>query len=864
MTFLKRFKAHVRNLKYKWRRATEKAEDEVWMKSYARLITPDRLEVYDTHLLIDEETYVRCLVCGLPDRKGGEGYPRDLTSKSIERVQEISFDHCKIMLSHLVIQIDGGKARESLQQASYTVAREQKNRELTHEGSQDLDLMCKGEDVRSSYRQLYFKSQKSFYSSFIITMMGTKDEVIKTESYIKSILKSEDIKFQVPTGRMLEMFLSALPFPVSDSKSWVRVPSATAAALCTSTNLNSRTDERGLYFGQDLVTGSDILIDLDLLAAEHLVFLGSTGSGKTYMLSGVLSRAHDLLGYRIVYITPKADKGTDYKNVGNFYGENSCVIDLGEQGSNINPLQILFDKQSMGESPMAYSRAYDRHKDFMGRFLEVYFKGELSANMLSYLDETLNIVYNQAGIYRKQPETWVNANWPVMRNLRDIWAKDMDNPGLGTKRATAEAMFNKSFHFSEEGYLNYMNNPTTDLDLSKDYIVIDTSNLHEIIRDAMNVMVSAMIASRFSADNKRKTIVAVDEAAVFLQNPKISGGLLKTLTQGRSNRVYLWIATHQPSDFAKSGVKAEFRTNVFINVILGHNLELAINDVKDYFDLTDEEADMLVTCNEGEGLLLVNSERIPISFKAAKLEDDLLNGVDVWNKKPINEIDSKVYQELRKLQDEQHIIFEEWTKGETAGLVHAGYEKRQVTRVCDTGTMTCYVPMGMIDEKEMIDLPHFGKMSFTHYHSVVQLAANLILNGYTKVIISHSGGVDVEAEKDGITYAFEYETSNHDGEELVKKKERALMEFDVVKFVCNSTDAKYIRKFVGKNYILTRGSQLKEFIKSESSKPCTSGTLQSEKEDFEEIQETEEEPETLNQEQENFIKIDIIAPEISV
>jgi len=114
MTFLKRFKAQIRNIKYRWRRATEKAQDEAWIRSYARQIMPDRLEVYDTHLVIDEQTFVRCLVCGLPDRKGGEGYPRDLTSKSIERVQEISFDACKIMLSHSVIQIDGGKAREKL------------------------------------------------------------------------------------------------------------------------------------------------------------------------------------------------------------------------------------------------------------------------------------------------------------------------------------------------------------------------------------------------------------------------------------------------------------------------------------------------------------------------------------------------------------------------------------------------------------------------------------------------------------------------------------------------------------------------------------------------------------------------------
>jgi hypothetical protein len=261
----------------------------------------------------------------LPNRSGGKGYPREMTSKAIERIQELSFEGCKIMLSHGLIQIAGDKAKDNLQQAIYTVNKEKKHKELTNSGSHDLELVCKGEDIVSNYRQIYFNSQRSFHSSFIIVITGMETNVFKAESYIISILKSELIEIQIPTGRMLEMFLAALPFPVYDSKAWVEVRSDTAAILCTSTNLNSRTDDKGLYFGKDLKTNAEILIDLETLPARHFTFLGATGSGKTYSFMLLLMRMHDMLNYRIIYVTPKADRGTDYKAVARFYKDKACV-----------------------------------------------------------------------------------------------------------------------------------------------------------------------------------------------------------------------------------------------------------------------------------------------------------------------------------------------------------------------------------------------------------------------------------------------------------------------------------------------------------------------------------------------------------
>ena len=58
-------------------------------------------------------------------------------------------------------------------------------------------------------------------------------------------------------------------------RAWVEVRSDGAAALCAASNLNSRTDDKGLYFGKDLLTNSEVMLDLNTLASKQLVMCGS-------------------------------------------------------------------------------------------------------------------------------------------------------------------------------------------------------------------------------------------------------------------------------------------------------------------------------------------------------------------------------------------------------------------------------------------------------------------------------------------------------------------------------------------------------------------------------------------------------------
>ena len=97
-------------------------------------------------------------------------------------------------------------------------------------------------------------------------------------------MESNRIYYEIPDYRHMQTLLASQPYPQWVDFSWIELFSYHTASLMPTRNPNSRTDETGLYFGDDIKTGKNIVIDLKMLAAQHLMFVGSTGSGKTFTL----------------------------------------------------------------------------------------------------------------------------------------------------------------------------------------------------------------------------------------------------------------------------------------------------------------------------------------------------------------------------------------------------------------------------------------------------------------------------------------------------------------------------------------------------------------------------------------------------
>lgn len=829
-----------KNVKQRWNNAGEKATDLSWNRSIARSILPSRIEIFDTNLIFNQRTVVRCLICGLPTDSGSEGYPRDFSSKTIEKIQALSFQGVKIMMSNGLIQLPGSHTKENLQRANFDAAKQQNFNRIEKAGSNDLELMMKSNDIIQNYSEIYHKSQKTFHASFIVVLKGPHKKVFEAESQIISIIRGESVEVGIPSRKQFEMLQTALPGPDSEPRSWVEVRTDAAAILSASTNLNSRTDTRGLYFGKDLITHNEIVYDLDQLASKQLVMCGATGSGKTYAFLLLLMRLVTMRKARVIYTTPKADVGTNYRAVAGFFGDLGCIADIGVNGTEyLNPLDILIDEESLGLKNLdrktrqyIFEKAYDQKKDTLIHAHRVWLQHEFTSNMESYLDESLDWAYEGAGIYRDDPDSFKN-DMPVYSNLRFKWALDKDNKSLGSIQRTAEALYNKTYQFSETGLFNRYNRQTSGLDLSRDFIVIDMAGVPKAIKPFMSVIVNGTLATRFSTDVERETYLAVDEGAVYLRDAELCGNLLETLTQGRSHKFYLWIATQQPSDFTKSHVKEEFKTNTFINVLLGNNIKNAISDVKDYFDLSEEEKGILSTCTVGEGLLLFGDERVPIRFESTPLEHRTIKGEGFEeNKAPADDAFS-YKREYKWLIKDQKMIISDWIEGDPTGLMQQGYEKHFVQRTGQTGRVAAFLPKGAV-RNGLMKIPHIGTMSLDHYASVVQLGALMQDEKFDEITINHNDKEDLRGKKNGKILKIEYEIKNsHTTAELIQKKATALEDGSEVRFICSSSDYSFISGAVGEDYTLSRGAAVTDFLRdfgkrepSGAEKPVSAASLE--------------------------------------
>ena len=773
----------------------------------SKMITPALIEEKPDHILIDMKTHVKCLVIGLPHMTT-EGYPSNMSPFVIDRLLDLSAEGCTISYSYTLIPIPPIEATAMLEHAEFVNVGNQKiTQDNNPLGLVPMNLQLDHEDLRNNYAELHRHEQNMFHSAFIITMWARSEaDMRRVSSHVEAILEAERILYEYPFYQMLNTFIAAQPYPITADYTWVECFSEHAAKLAATRNPNSRMDDHGLYFGVDIKTGKTVQVDLKLLAAQHLMFVGPTGSGKTFTLLMLLMRAHDMLGKRIIYSTPKADVSTNYRAVAEYYGKTASIIDVGPRGHNINPLQILYDKNQMAEGAWAYTRAYDYHKDILAQFFATWFEGTMTRNMDSYLDDTLNRVYRSAGIYRENPESWDTAQWPNMEDLREVWESDMNNKKTGTRQMTAEALWNKTYRLGSQGSLAYMNRPT-DIDLSADFIVIDFSDVPETVQDAMNVLVTGIMGMRFSTDATKETIIAIDEAAVFLRNPSLSTFLLKTLTQGRSYNIALWMATQQTVDLMKAGVNEEFKTNMQVNIVLGDNMRKdTIEHVKEFFRLDESAQESLMSCSVGEGLLIVGDETIPTRFKPTAHEMAVIKG-EINVQKTSTDGDLKVDKTVVNIAAEHGIYLEEWVENSHV-LQQMGYESKMLQRAAGRGTVRAWIDSALIKDGKI------GNQSIDHYGAVIQMAGYLAQNKF-EIKINHYNDADIIASRDGKTVAFEYERpGSHNSQELIEKKQRAENTHGQCFFVCTAENEKKLKSVVGAGSVIRRGTQFVDFVQT--------------------------------------------------
>lgn len=816
-------KSKLKFLNYKIKKVKTEVKKQEFYDNFSRMILPEDIIEYPFNLLINNEVLVHSIVCGIPPiGTHHDGYPRNLKDNIIDILTDIDAGESIISMSQTLMPVGRVKTGTIIQDA--VVNNDMKSiwdKQEKDTSSPDLILKYSAMDLEANFKTHHEANQNMFDSIFIIVIfsLSEKDMRIAKGKVIQK-LDANMIMHESPVREQMKAFMMAMGMPTTLNQSEayrIQMFSRVAAVLTTLRVQNDSMDNDGIYYGDLIKTNKNLLINLDDLPAKHKLIFGSTGSGKTVGLLTWCLRAHDMQNYRIVYMTDKADGKTDYRNIVKAYGDKGQIIDIGpgidettgNKRENINPMQIFYEPDKMGNAIFSYEQAYDSHKGTLKAMMNAWKKDGLTTRQEAVLDMCIDNCYEKKGVFRSLPDTW-SENWPLMEDLINEFKEDETNEKK--KDPSLQALLDMSYPLGPKGELNYLNQPTT-IKFDKSFMVIDLSSVPDSFKKAQNVLVTGIIAMRFKTDNDRTTIIAVDEAGSLMRDPKTTAFLLTINTKGRSANIGLWLGTQQPQDIIKAGIWEQMGNNMFVVCLFGRkSTSKGISALAQHFSLDEDAQQKLQSCDVGECIIMVEGSVYHAKVKLSPFEENiLLNSKQI--KVEQNNVITKINPEVYKLSIEHGVFFKDMIEGNPQDIIIGReFEKRRLQDAVGRGQMYYYINSALIsvneNNNEMI-----GAQSLDHYVTVVRIASVLADNNI-KVKINHHTDVDVVAEINGKSIAFEYERpGSHSKNKILEKNIHGLKNYDSLYFVTTSLNYDDIVDNIDEEFVVKRGVQLEELIK---------------------------------------------------
>ncbi|HYN44531.1 MAG TPA: hypothetical protein VER35_00890 [Candidatus Limnocylindrales bacterium] len=772
-------------------------EKAIW-KNILRQIMQGSIVENKDHLLVNHTEYISCLIVGIPVG-GVSGFPPTLSPEILTQVYRLSAsEEHVIRIDQSIYPIDSPEALIEIKRAINLIKGNEQS--LQHNQTARFDIGLDLEDLMALYAQIKDGRESMFNINFIITIFShSYESLLSGISKVGAILSANNIMNRVPDARILETIQCTQFLPYYDEKIAVWLPTSGISRITPIVNgPNNMVSSHGVYFGNDIHTNQEIIIDLDKLGASHTLMIGPTRSGKTTAMA-ITGIRTILNGDDAIYITNKPDSTTNYLAVAEYFSDVSQIINLGRQPDgktcyNINPLEIIFN-ENVQFDPI--SKFYE-HLNTVKFFLNLLTGGDRTHKQISYIGETLVELYAKFGISPQDRKTWKQEKQPTFLDLYDIWERDKKKC---KSDATIEAVYSRTS--SLRNTLRWLSNPTN-VDLTKQYTVIDLSAIPIDTQEAMNYLLTAILALRFNIKSKRKTTIMIDEAGVFLKNARLQDEFSRMLKQAGSFGVRIIIGSQQLSDLSSIG--PELRANIFISEVYGLNIGKSIDDVVRFFKLSNNDAQFLLSCSRPGMCAVSVGYPYATTYHMQRVASDLEAQI-LFGKQERQVAYTFVHPDLESFAKEQGVIMSDWINGDTA-VLRAERHTEWTQRAIGSGKVFAYI------EKEKLNHELILNQSKEHYLSVIQIAAYFIERNIN-VEVNHYDDVDVVAWLPDGPVAFEYQTSGfNDPKRLTEKRKTGENKYGRLFFVGNTHSVKEVALSIETDEIvIPRGTHLEEKIK---------------------------------------------------
>ena len=391
----------------------------------------------------------------------------------------------------------------------------------------------------------------------------------------------------------------------------------------------------GVPLGFNKQTGTPILFDNfhSSLTNYNMVIFAKSGAGKSVTMKTLVSRSSVLMGIESLALDAEGEYTVVAESLG---GINIVISPTSKTIINIFDLETEIVKDEITGKDRLVLNIENKVEDVTQCLLTMA-KGSTRSKEVNELTkqiiaETVAEEYASLGINSNPRSLYEQSSSGIIRGeILSKQKKKMPTIGSWYKRLQIKAEENnnedyqyqysyllkvmKQYVREFDGQMAYFDGQSTfDLMEGSPFINLDISQLEErFARPLAQQILLSWIWEKFVKKNSEdrgkatKKRVLVDEAWMLLPYPEAVDFLNKMARRARKRNVSLAIISQRFQDFYENPEAQAVLTSSDTKLFLAQD-KSEIQYLKEVFKLSEGEANFLVTCQKGEGLLKVGAD----------------------------------------------------------------------------------------------------------------------------------------------------------------------------------------------------------------------------------------------------------------
>jgi len=550
-------------------------------KAPAGLIGPDSIEVRPRRLVAGQ-TWCETLAV--------TGYPREVAPGWLTPL--LSYPGPIDVALH-VDPVPGDEAarhlRRQLARLESTRRIEAKKERLT-----DPELEAAASDAADLAGTIARGEGRLFRVGLYVTVRAQSEESLEAEvRRVRSLCASMLLETRAVTFRAPQGWLTTLPLGI-DALRLRRTFDTRALAAAFPFASAEIEATGGTLYGHNAATGGLVFVDRFALENYNQVILARSGAGKSYLAKLQILRSL-YAGVEVLVVDPENEYGRLARAGG------GKEVSLGADGARLNPLDLA----AAGQPEALTEQALFAHT------LVASLVGGTSGAERTVLDRAILSAYERAGI-TIDPRTHLRPA-PL---LSDVVGSLRETPDGMSLAARLEPFVSGSFRGLFDG-------PTT-VRPEGHLVVFSLRNLPDELKAPGTLVALDAIWQRVTRGERRPRIVVVDEAWLLLR----SGGeesarfMQRLAKSARKHWCGLTTITQDVADVMATDLGQAVVTNASHQVLLGQSPQ-AIETLGMAFNLTEGEKAHLLSCDQGQGILIAGTERAALRVVASKREHEI-------------------------------------------------------------------------------------------------------------------------------------------------------------------------------------------------------------------------------------------------